>query len=79
MSGVVYVDTQPPADKPIVVPRVVGLKLTKATARIRRAHGKVGRVKRVRSKRVGRVLGQKPRAGKKLTRGGRVNLVVGRR
>jgi plastocyanin len=63
-----------------VVPSVVGLRLGKAKVRIRRAHGKVGRITRVaRSKRVGRVLRQRPGAGKKLRRGSRVNLVIGRR
>ena len=61
------------------VPRVVGLKLSTARARIRRSKGSVGRVRRVRSRRVGRVIGQKPAPGKRLARGARVSLVVGRR
>jgi plastocyanin len=78
-TGSVYVDTPPPTASAIVVPRVVGLRLATAKKRIRRAHGKVGRVMRVRSKQVGRVVRQKPAGGRKLRRGGRVTLVVGRR
>ncbi|HET7856698.1 MAG TPA: PASTA domain-containing protein [Gaiellaceae bacterium] len=61
------------------VPRVVGLRLTPARARIRRAGCRTGRVRRARSRRVGRVLAQNPRAGTRRPRGARVNLVVGRR
>jgi plastocyanin len=61
------------------VPRVIGLKLATAKSRIRRSRGSVGRVRRVRSRRVGRVVAQRPRAGKRLARGARVSLVVGRR
>jgi plastocyanin len=78
-TGSVHVDTPPPTASSIVVPRVVGLKLAMAKKRIRRARGKVGRVLRVRSKRVGRVIRQKPVGGRKLRRGSRVTLVVGRR
>jgi beta-lactam-binding protein with PASTA domain len=60
------------------VPRVVGLRLPTAKQRIRRASCAVGRIRKKRSKRVGRVLAQSPRAGTKLPQGGRVNLVVGR-
>jgi Tol biopolymer transport system component len=61
------------------VPKVVGLRLTTARKRIRRAHCSVGRVRRVRSTRRGRVLAQFPRAGTRGPRGTRVRLVVGRR
>jgi plastocyanin len=61
------------------VPRVIGLRLSTAKARIRRSHGSIGRIRRVRSKRAGRVIGQKPAAGKWRARGARVSLVVGRR
>ena len=47
------------------VPRVIGLRLQTARARIRRAHCSPGRVRRVRAKRVGRVLAQKPSAGRR--------------
>ena len=56
-----------------------GLHLAKAQTRIRRALYRVGRVRRARSDRVGRVLPQDPRAGKVLPKGALVRLVVGRR
>jgi hypothetical protein len=64
-----------------VVPKLLGLMLKKAKARIKRAHCTVGKITRkpsVKSKR-GRVLAQKPRPGKRLAPGARVNLTVGRR
>jgi beta-lactam-binding protein with PASTA domain len=61
------------------VPRVIGLKLGKAKARIRAKHCSVGRVLRSRSRRIGRVIGQSPRAGAIRRRGFPVKLVVGRR
>jgi len=60
-----------------VVPRVVGLRLARAKARIRSANCRLGRLRRVRSRRVGRVLGQSPRAEVRRPRGTRVNLIVG--
>ena len=62
-----------------LVPRVIGLRLARAQPRIRRAGCAVGSVRRARSRRVGRVMAQRPRSGTKLRRGGRVSLVVGRR
>jgi uncharacterized delta-60 repeat protein len=62
------------------VPRVVRLRLARARTRIRRAHCRVGRVRSVRSRRFrGIVVKQSPRAGRRVARGTRVNLVVGRR
>jgi beta-lactam-binding protein with PASTA domain len=63
-----------------VVPRVVGLTLTKAKARIRRVHCRTGKVtKRYSSRRLkNHVLKQRPRPGTRLANGGRVNLTVGR-
>jgi len=61
------------------VPRVVGLRLATARSRIRRANCAVGRIRRTRSSRVGRVLGQSPRPGARRPRGTRVDLLVGRR
>jgi uncharacterized delta-60 repeat protein len=59
------------------VPRVVGLSLIRARARIRSAQCRVGRVRRARSARPrGRVISQSPRAGRSLPRGSRVGLVV---
>jgi GH25 family lysozyme M1 (1,4-beta-N-acetylmuramidase) len=63
------------------VPRVIGMRLAKAKARIRRANCSLARVRRarVRSRRVGKVLAQNPRAGLLRSRGHRVKLVLGRR
>jgi GH25 family lysozyme M1 (1,4-beta-N-acetylmuramidase) len=72
----------PPPPPPAVicrVPRVIGMRLANARTRIRRAHCSPGRVRHVRSKRVGRVLGQRPRAGSRRARGARVSLLVGRK
>ena len=63
-----------------VVPKLVGLTLKKAKARIKRAHctvGKVTRKRSVKSKR-GKVLAQKPKPGKRLAPAARVSLTVGR-
>ena len=62
-----------------VVPRVIGMTLSRARTRIRARHCSVGRIRRARSRRVGRVVGQSPRPGARRARGARVNLVVGRR
>jgi Tol biopolymer transport system component len=69
----------PPAPVRCRVPRVIGMRLAAARTRIRRANCRVGRVRRARSRRVGRVLAQRPRAGVRRPRGTRVNLVVGSR
>jgi beta-lactam-binding protein with PASTA domain len=61
------------------VPRVVGLRLTAAKRKIRRAHCSVGRVRRTKSRRVGHVIRQSPAPGARRARGTRVSLVVGRR
>jgi len=63
-----------------VVPRVVGKLLPRAKARIKKAHCRVGSVTRRASSNAkrNRVLAQKPRAGRRLRRGARVNLIVGR-
>jgi Tol biopolymer transport system component len=69
----------PPTAQACRVPKVVGLRLAAAKQRIRRASCTVGRIRKKHSTRVGRVLAQSPRPGTRLPRGGRVNLVVGRR
>jgi GH25 family lysozyme M1 (1,4-beta-N-acetylmuramidase) len=74
----------PPPPPPAIqcrVPRVIGMRLAKARARIRLANCSLGRVRRarVRSRRVGKVVAQNPRAGLRRSRGHRVKLVVGRR
>jgi beta-lactam-binding protein with PASTA domain len=61
------------------VPRVIGLRLGPARTRIRARHCSVGRIRRARSTRVGRVMSQSPRPGAVRRRGFPVNLVVGRR
>lgn len=61
------------------VPRVTGRTLAAARRLITRGGCRVGRVRRARSRRVGRVLRQSPRGGARRARGTRVNLVVGRR
>jgi PASTA domain len=70
----------PPSTRPCVVPRVVGLRLRKARARIVARHCRVGRVTErfaVPRKR-GKVVAQLPRSGKRLKTGARVNLVLGK-
>jgi plastocyanin len=73
------VNVSVPRTRTFRVPRVIGLKLATAKSRIRRSRGSLGRVRRARSKRVGRVIGQRPRAGTIKRRGYPVALVVGRR
>jgi len=72
---------QPPIPPPprCTVPRVIGLRLKLAKARIRLADCRTGRIGRVRSGHVGRVVVQNPRAGARRRPGARVDLVVGRR
>src|SRR5436853_611558 len=72
---------QPPPPSPVRcrVPRVTGLTVGAAKSRIRRAHCSVARIRRQRSKRVGRVISQSPRPGTLRPRGAGVSLVVGRR
>ncbi len=71
-----------PVTKPVArcrVPKVVGVKLAKARARIRRANCRVGRLRYKRSHRArGRVLTQRPRPGAKRPRGARVALTLSR-
>jgi hypothetical protein len=62
-----------------VVPRVRGKKVAAARRAIRRANCRLGRVRKARSRRPsGRVIAQRPRAGKRLPLGTKVNLVVSR-
>jgi beta-lactam-binding protein with PASTA domain len=58
---------------------VLGLRLGRAKQKIRRARCSVGRIRRARSRRPGRVIGQSPRPGVFKRRGFPVKLVVGRR
>jgi hypothetical protein len=71
----------PPPPPPVrcKVPKVIGKKLPVARRTIVRAHCRVGRVRKARSRRArGRVVSQSPRAGVRRPRGTRVNLVVSR-
>jgi PASTA domain len=61
------------------VPRVVGMTLRRAKARIRAARCSVGRVRTQRRGRRGRVISQRPRPGATLPLRSKVNLVVGAR
>jgi hypothetical protein len=71
----------PPPAPACVVPRVIGMTLSRARTRIRARRCRVGRVRRARARRSlrGRVVGQSPRPGARRANGFRVNLVVGRR
>jgi hypothetical protein len=73
-------DPPPLAPPSCRVPKLVGLALKTARTRIVRAHCKVGKVTRkpaARKKR-GKVVGQSPKAGRKLRAGAKVSLAVGR-
>jgi uncharacterized repeat protein (TIGR01451 family) len=62
------------------VPKVVGLTLAKAKGKIRTAHCGVGKIRKKFSsrKKKGHVLSQKPKPGKTLPAGSKVNLTVGK-
>lgn len=79
IKGSITVSTNAPPVPKCRVPRVIGKGLSRARRSIRAARCSVGRVRRMRSKRVrGRVISQSPRAGRTLAVGSRVNLVVSR-
>jgi subtilisin family serine protease len=61
-----------------IVPRLVGRRLATARSQLARAGCRLGRVRRARSRRRGRVLRQHPRSGTRLAPRSRVSLVVGR-
>jgi hypothetical protein len=72
---------QPPAPPPVAkchVPRVKGMKLPAAEKALRKAHCKVGKVKHVSSRKLdrGRVMSTKPRAGRRLRAGSKIELFV---
>jgi len=62
------------------VPKVKGKRLAAAKRKIAAGHCRTGKVTKARSKTVkkGRVISQRPRPGRKLARGSKVNLVVSR-
>jgi hypothetical protein len=79
----ILLSTNDPPPPPVrcVVPKVVGLRLSRARSKIRRAHCSVGAVRRKRAgrARVGVVLAQRPRARVIKHQGYPVTLVVGKR
>jgi hypothetical protein len=70
----------PPPPRSCVVPRVIGMRLIRARARIRRAGCSVGTIRRVRSRRPpGRVAAQTPAPGRRLSFRKPVRLAVSAR
>jgi uncharacterized delta-60 repeat protein len=72
----------PPPPPPAMrcrVPRIIGLTVGRARARLRSSHCSLGLIHRQRSRRVGRVITQNPRSGAVRRRGFPVKVVVGRR
>lgn len=67
----------PPPTK-CIVPNVKGKKLAAAKRAIKSHHCSVGRITRVAAKHKGRVISQKPKAGKRLPKGSKVALKVGK-
>ena len=79
IRGTLVVSTSAPPVPKCKVPRLVGKTLARARRMIRVAHCSVGRISRARSRRArGRVVSQKPRAGRVLGATAKVNLVVSR-
>ena len=72
------VQTQPAVVVKCTVPRVIGKLLAAAKKKIVAGHCRTGTVTRAKSKTVakGRVISQRPAAGRKLARGSKVSLVV---
>ena len=70
----------PLAPPSCTVPKVVGMTVPKAKAKIVKAHCKLGTVTKKASsaKKKGKVIAQSVRPGKKLKNGARVNLTVGK-
>jgi hypothetical protein len=72
----------PPAPPPkaCVIPNVHGRTLAKASARISKAHCKVGKITRAfsPSKKRGKVLGERPKPGSRLRNGAKVKLIIGK-
>jgi hypothetical protein len=63
-----------------IVPKLVGLTLRKAKAKIKKYHCRVGKLTRKASsaRKKGKVLAQKPKPGRKLAPGAKVNVTVGK-
>jgi len=62
------------------VPGLVGLALAKARTKVVGAHCRVGKLTKKASsaKKKGKVIGQSPKAGKRLQNGARVSLTIGK-
>jgi hypothetical protein len=75
-------DTTPPPSKPVqcVVPKLKGKKLTAARTALRKHHCGVGKITKVKStaRNRGRVVAEKPNPGKRLRKGAKVALKIGR-
>jgi hypothetical protein len=79
MKGTFVVAVGAPPPSRCRVPKVIGKTLAAARRAIRQRHCSVGRIRYTRSSRArNKVLSQSPRAGRRLARGGRVNLVLSR-
>lgn len=75
-----FTTVQPPQPRTrCVVPRLRGKKLGAAKRALRKAHCRVGKVRKVKSEQGnrGRVIAQNPKPGKRLRRGSKVALTVG--
>ncbi len=70
----------PPLTPPCVVPKVIGMRLAAASAKIRSRKCRVGKLTYVKStrKKKGRVLKETPAAGRRLGNNAKVNLTLGR-
>jgi PASTA domain-containing protein len=79
IRGTLVVSTSAPPVPKCKVPRLIGKTLARARRMIRVAHCSVGSIRRARSRRArGRVVSQRPRAGRVLAATAKVNLVVSR-
>lgn len=78
ISGLPIVDPPPPAARRCMVPSLKGKKAKAAKKAIRRSACKLGKVNRRASKKVpkGKVLSQRPKAGKQAGAGTKVNVVI---
>jgi beta-lactam-binding protein with PASTA domain len=77
----VFASFKPPAKKIYcIVPNVKGKTLAAAKRKLTAAHCKTGKTTKAKSKTVKKwnVISQSPKAGKKLAKGAKVNLVVSR-
>ncbi len=80
LGGCAAAPLPPPFQPPCVVPNVVGKKLASARTKLKLRHCRLGRVSYAKSttKKKGRVVAEKPKAGKRLGANAKIKLVVGR-